>query len=1067
MSESDHDVHGENTSIPLSFFVELFDAFADIKPHGASEKRPRNTRYTDSAAHNTFKRWVDALRKRYSPLPLGTTALVFRLLFPDEDVQRKYGLQETRLAQYLVKILGVSSDTHGRGERLKKWQGEDAMGCLGEEVKLVMSETFAHSQASTTEVTLEEVDALLTELAAKCAFSEASARASSGPAPRRPREAILKTLYTSLSPAQAAIVTQIILKDLRPLLYPIPSDAVHYTAALLRYKSNALSILTREMALRAWDPSGRLGVIYKNRADLKEATRIYDNLRPGDDLPAPQCGTPIQISKCVKGQGTAHALRALKGARRVWVETKYDGERAQIHVQLDSRGAPHIKIYSKSGRESTLDRSGIHNVIYGALGVWPPVSCMPTSTVDDPSFKQDIVVEAELVAFSNTLNRIDEFWRIRSLIASTAVGARHKTPQPAPPSTADAIGSQCSVVSNGSDGGTRHLALVFFDILLLDGVSLLSLPYSERRATLEQAVRVVPGYSMLAERTCVDTTHPDALDTLREAFAKLEADHQEGAVLKADEAQYGEWKMPWVKLKRDYIDGYGDAVDLVLLGASWEKDRARELRVLPTAYTTFYFGALANADALGQDSTSRPHFQIIFTSSYGPSREQLEELNFMIKSSDPVPYRSQMDSRLPYTYTLCPNLAPPTVFLPHPLLAELFGAGFTKAQGSLFYELRFPRISKIYRPSDRPWKDGTTLKEYQTIARTVVGRDRSGKAEDDWAKTIFCPNQVASPGVRCPKKRKQVEMLWVEKLEAADGKVSGRGRSGPAKKKTRLERPEVVRGMLFNDAENDDGDTRREDARDELDVVRPRGGFTRLGSVTNLVATSPTPGARRRSGAGVGAALQLSSPSHSVLSALAQKRCDAPLSVKQDVSDEAPLAMSLPQTPPPTVARNPRPGSQSEDISPSGQCSKLVTTPLSATQPSTLHQFLQDSVVWLARPSGTPRPSWRAPSHAAIPTGSQVHTLDALLLACGWHVTPPCGWAARGVVFVDTSEDGVPATQHALGLLARKRAHLFALDYRHERRPVLVLDTKMLAYEALGSGLKAEEVQASAICIFG
>ena len=103
------------------------------------------------------------------------------------------------------------------------------------------------------------------------------------------------------------------------------------------------------------------------------------------------------------------------------------------------------------------------------------------------------------------------------------------------------------MISNGSDSGTRHLALVFFDILLLDGTSLLSFPYSERRAVLERVIRTKPGYSMLAERTCIDMKRGDPAEALRETFATLIADYQEGAVLKADSAQYGEWRLPWVK----------------------------------------------------------------------------------------------------------------------------------------------------------------------------------------------------------------------------------------------------------------------------------------------------------------------------------------------------------------------------------------------------------------------------------------------------------------------------------------------------------------------------------------
>jgi DNA ligase-4 len=40
----------------------------------------------------------------------------------------------------------------------------------------------------------------------------------------------------------------------------------------------------------------------------------------------------------------------------------------------------------------------------------------------------------------------------------------------------------------------RHLCLVFFDILHLDGVSLLETRYEERRRRLESVVKVIPGF---------------------------------------------------------------------------------------------------------------------------------------------------------------------------------------------------------------------------------------------------------------------------------------------------------------------------------------------------------------------------------------------------------------------------------------------------------------------------------------------------------------------------------------------------------------------------------------------
>jgi DNA ligase 4 len=132
--------------------------------------------------------------------------------------------------------------------------------------------------------------------------------------------------------------------------------------------------------------------------------------------------------------------------------------------------------------------------------------------------------------------------------------------------------------------------LVFFDILLLNGCSLLCTPYTQRRAIFESILCLVPGHAILAHRQVVHNA-----DELRTTFAALVADCEEGAVLKAGDGQYNDWIQPWikvgrsinqlycyldisfgVKLKKDYIPGHGDTFDLMLIGAGWDKERARE-----------------------------------------------------------------------------------------------------------------------------------------------------------------------------------------------------------------------------------------------------------------------------------------------------------------------------------------------------------------------------------------------------------------------------------------------------------------------------------------------------------
>ena len=98
-----------------------------------------------------------------------------------------------------------------------------------------------------------------------------------------------------------------------------------------------------------------------------------------------------------------------------------------------------------------------------------------------------------------------------------------------------------------------------------------------------------------------------------------------------------------------------------------------------------------------------PRFQAYFTVSYGLNREDLERINFLIKSSDTVPYTELVSvlwscseawlltgfryrkekSDLPFTVEVFSGLKPPpTVILQRPLLVNLYGAGFTKAPQS-------------------------------------------------------------------------------------------------------------------------------------------------------------------------------------------------------------------------------------------------------------------------------------------------------------------------------------------------------------------------------------------------
>lgn len=87
----------------------------------------------------------------------------------------------------------------------------------------------------------------------------------------------------------------------------------------------------------------------------------------------------------------------------------------------------------------------------------------------------------------------------------------------------------------------------------------------------------IPHHALFSKRTLLEPQRESLTAHLCEVFADAISNHEEGLVLKASNSRYNDTSLPWVKVKRDYIPGLGDCLDMVILGADWEKDRGRGL----------------------------------------------------------------------------------------------------------------------------------------------------------------------------------------------------------------------------------------------------------------------------------------------------------------------------------------------------------------------------------------------------------------------------------------------------------------------------------------------------------
>ncbi|KNZ77381.1 DNA ligase 4 [Termitomyces sp. J132] len=748
--------------IPPSF-CSLLREISKAPSHKISSSHHGTPNYP---ALNIFRRWTTKLRKDFPPLPPGTTAVVFNFLFPDEDQHRKFDMQETQLARNIADSFGIDKAF------LDHWICENASGCLGEELRLVLERTSTTAGGHISPLSITQVDELLDELASTSGYSHESIRKKYPTNKRRARLLIIKDLFRTLSPIDASFLTQIILKDLRPILYPLHDT--HYIASLLGHNSGSVKMLSKEDAMNIWDPSKWMLNSYRVKATFTETAIEFEKPPSERSRNVPKTGVPVAIPKSEKGRSPRNALQYFcsrqqkqRKHQQVWAETKYDGERAQIHVEV-RHGETKITIFSKSKRDSTLDRMAVHDIIYRALGL------TKHGTNNQSKVRENVILDAEMVAFDG--KKVDEFWRIKGLIEGTATGIRRRKQVPHGLQADSQSDSQTSMVTFHSP--TRRLGLVFFDILSLNSKSLLMTPYRTRRSILESLIHVVPGECILSHRVSVgvetlDYGEDSQVIALEKIFAESIATYQEGLVLKGEETVYHDFLTPWVKIKRDYIPGYGDTVDMVVIGVTWERERGRVLRVSPSTMTTFYIGGIENSDEIRRQPSRQPHFQVYFTVSYGPTRSQLEEINFLIRSSETISYDSSRKAdTLPYTFTLLQGLTTPRYILKEPLLAELYGAGFTKAPKSRHYELRFPRITKIHRRSDRSWTEGVNLKDLHKIACAVVGRDTSDKeARDITAEMWGIP---VSPGAHSALKRKTTMDLWRENFAVLDERTSTR-----------------------------------------------------------------------------------------------------------------------------------------------------------------------------------------------------------------------------------------------------------------------------------------------------
>ncbi|MFP3215225.1 MAG: ATP-dependent DNA ligase [Candidatus Micrarchaeota archaeon] len=196
------------------------------------------------------------------------------------------------------------------------------------------------------------------------------------------------------------------------------------------------------------------------------------------------------------------------------VESKYDGLRAQVHVDKKSK---RVEIFSRR-----LER---------LTPMFPEIAKAALEELDAES----AIIEGEAIAYNEVTG---EFHPFQETIQRKRKHGVEEMSQELP------------------------LHLFAFDIMYLNGEGYLDKPYHERRSALEKVVKN-KGTILLADR--IIATSPKELERyFEEAIEK----GLEGIVAKELNSKYiaGARKFSWIKMKRSYRGELSDTVDLVILG---------------------------------------------------------------------------------------------------------------------------------------------------------------------------------------------------------------------------------------------------------------------------------------------------------------------------------------------------------------------------------------------------------------------------------------------------------------------------------------------------------------------
>ena len=398
-------------------------------------------------------------------------------------------IREAVMAQLFIDMLQIGA-TSLEAKKLKEYKNRKwfSFGADHSDFAAVLHSVIVSRCYDSTGITVAEVNMRLDQII--------STNESEG---KKSVALLLRDLFRKMNAQEMKWLVRVILKTMPLGLGDVALlKAMHPDAKdLLNVNANLESVCSR-----LTDPSVRL--------DQLEVTLMTPF--------APQLADRKEVSEIP---------RRLKD-RMFYIETKYDGERCQLHKKGEL-----FRYFSRNGKDFTHE--------YGEDASDPRLFTSVISACLDSSV-EEIILDGEICAWGKEQNCLIQ------------------------------KGEQFNIRQIRNDNDKFQQCLMLYDILLLNGRVLSGQPLRERLAVLRSVVRPQEGRVEMARRV-EGRSAKDIQDELNEAIDRRE----EGLVVKDSESHYSPGLRAgsgWVKVKPDYQTDLMDTLDLVILGGYFGHGRS-------------------------------------------------------------------------------------------------------------------------------------------------------------------------------------------------------------------------------------------------------------------------------------------------------------------------------------------------------------------------------------------------------------------------------------------------------------------------------------------------------------